>query len=119
MSPSIGFWSKLAIVIILLFIIDVIVVFVGALSDFWMGSTMKLTFSNLLFIEGILIAGIGAVIASGYTTWRTNLSTVLADPAVYEEYMREQRRKQTRFGLTLMAIGAVLAVLAMAVYYTV
>jgi hypothetical protein len=117
MSLHFGLWAKICIIILCVLAINIIVVLFTSESFFWIGGSKKILFSNMLFIEGAFILGIGALIASGYTAARVDRwPTMYASPEGHADYIREQRRKQIGFGILLMIIGGLLIVLSVVVY---
>ncbi|MBX5328738.1 hypothetical protein HM003_05225 [Candidatus Bathyarchaeota archaeon A05DMB-5] len=111
-------WKKIGIVVPFIFIFDVLIVLFTSGSPFWGNKPAKVVFSDLLFFEGIIIFGIGALIASGYSALRIERwQSLYASPGGYTEYLREQRKKQVAFGIVCMLIGALLMLLAVAVSY--
>jgi len=118
MKLSFGLWTKIGIIILSLIIANIIVtLFVGE-NLFWIKSSKKVSLTNLLFIEGAFIFGMGALITSGYTAARIDRwETMYGSPEGHADYIRQQRRKQINFGIVLMIIGALLVILSLAVYY--
>jgi hypothetical protein len=111
-------WKKIGIVVLCIFIFDILIVLFTRGNPYWGNKSGKVVFSDLLFFEGIIILGIGALIASGYSALRMERwQSLYASPGGYVEYLREQRKKQVAFGIVCMLIGALLVLLAIAVLY--
>lgn len=111
-------WKKIGIIVLCIFIFDVLIVLFTSGNPFWGNKPAKVVFSDLLFFEGIIIFGIGALIASGYSALRMERwQSLYASPGGYTDYLREQRKKQVTFGIVCMLIGALLVLLAVAVLY--
>jgi hypothetical protein len=102
------FGAKIGIVVLPIVVVNVVVA--SLLPPFW------LALSNLLFIEGAIILGVGAWIASGASTLRTEkFSSLYARPEGHAEYLRQSRKKQFSFGIVLIIIGAALMGLSIAI----
>jgi len=111
-------WKKIGIVVLCIFIFDILIVLFTSGNPYCGNKSGKVVFSDLLFFEGIIILGIGALIASGYSALRMERwQSLYASPGGYVEYLREQRKKQVAFGIVCMLIGALLVLLAIAVLY--
>ena len=86
-----------------------------AYADWLFGSTDIETFGSLLFIEGTIIVGVGALIAAGFSENRMASSRGSpATPYVVEklsEQRAEFREKQISTGFLLMFVGAPLLVI--------
>jgi hypothetical protein len=100
----VGFWVKFALFLLLL-----------SAVDFFAALFLHVRFTDLMFMEGILIFAGGARIASGMgnlrrETWRT----LEADPEGHTEYLEEQRLKEDRDGIMLMIVGAIIIGLSIA-----
>jgi hypothetical protein len=66
-----------------------------------------------MFMEGILIFGCGAYIASGVGNMRRERWTTLyGNPKGHTEYVQDQRSKQLKDRIILMALGAIITGLA-------
>jgi hypothetical protein len=95
------FVAKIGIVVLFIVIFDI---FIASLH-----APFSLTLSNLFFIEGAIIFGVGAWVASGATVLRMERpSTLYARPEGHTEYLRQHRKKQLSFGIVLIIIGAAL-----------
>ena len=114
---SFGLRTKIAIVILCIFIIDSFVALFASGTTFWPSKSKTVTLSNLLFFEGIIIFGLGALVASGSSVQRMeSWQSLYASPSGHMEYLIQERRKQFSFGTILMIIGAVLIVFSVVVY---
>jgi hypothetical protein len=117
-------WKKVFIVFAVsdasIILIDFIAAFLYGLqlrsyAGWLFGSNDKTTFLSLLFIEGALTLGLGALIAAGFSENRMTppLNSPSA-PYVVEklsEQRAEFREKQISTGLLIMLIGAPLIIL--------
>jgi hypothetical protein len=100
----VGFWGKVALFLLLL-----------SAVDFFVALFLHVRFTDLMFMEGILIFAFGAVIASGIGNLRRERWTTLkADPQGHTEYLEDQRSKEDRDGIILMIVGAVIIGLSIA-----
>jgi len=78
------------------------------------GNSYKETLASLLFIEGGLALGAGAVYFSGMSENVRGTHPTVLDKRL--EQRREMRGQQKSFGKTLMFIGAPLIVISVLVY---
>jgi len=117
-------WKKAIIIMaifnVLIVFLDLIVIFFYGpqirLSVAWLfGSEDKTTLSSLLFIEGALIIGIGALLAGGFTENRMHPPNVPSTPYTVEKISKqcsEFRDEQISTGLLLMLAGVPLVILS-------
>jgi len=80
-------------------------------ARFIFGSNDKETFLSLLFIEGALISGAGAVVASGMSESKITVPSQSSASSSYRvekllSQRTEQRKKAISTGIFLMLIGA-------------
>jgi hypothetical protein len=98
------FWETVVLLLLLLSIVDLLV-----------AVSLHVRFTDLAFMEGILVFGSGAVIASGVGNMRRERWTTLSgDPQGHTEYLEDQRSKEDRDGIILMIIGAIIVALSIA-----
>ena len=114
---NISGWKKAITIMVffnvLIFVIDLIaVVFYGTqirLTAAWIfGNDDKTTLSSLLFIEGALIIGTGAMLAGGYAENRIQSAKAPSTAYVTEKLSRQRaefRENQISTGLLLMLTG--------------
>lgn len=112
---SFGLWTKIGLVIVFISVFNILVTFLGGL---WENKSRRIVLSDLFIIEGILIFGLGTLVASGISilrmeTWRS----LTASPGGHVEYLIEQRRKQFSFGIMMMIIGATLICLSVVIIF--
>ena len=105
-------------VLLCLCILDMFVAFFTSENAFWANKSKTVILSDFLFIEGIIIFSIGALVASGISVLRMERwQSLYASPNGHVKYLRQERRKQFSFGIVLMIIGAVLTGLSIAIYF--
>jgi type VI protein secretion system component VasK len=121
---NISGWKKVIIIMaffnVLIFTIDLIaVVLYGTqirLAAAWLfGSDDKTTLSSLLFIEGALIIGTGALLAGGFAEGRMHAPRGSSAPYATEKLSKERaefREAQISTGLLLMLTGLPLIILS-------
>ena len=121
---NISTWKKATIVIaifnLLIIAIDLIIIsFYGThirSTLVWLlGSEDKTILSNLLFIEGALTIGIGALIAAGFAENRITRPNVPSAPYVVEKLSKQRpkfREKQISTGLLLILAGIPLIIIS-------
>jgi hypothetical protein len=121
---NISGWKKAIIVMaifnVLIVFIDLIVIFFYGpqirLSAAWLfGSEDKTTLSSLLFIEGALIIGVGALLAGGFAENRMHPTNVPSTPYTVEKISKQRsefREEQISTGLLLMLAGVPLVILS-------
>ena len=120
---SISGWKKVLFMFVLF---EMLVIFADFIIAFFYGNTLrtftpmffggndKETFGSLLFIEGAILVGIGAILAAGYSE---NVIIPYRDPSTtyrVEKISKDRaefREKQISTGLLLMLIGAPLIIL--------
>jgi hypothetical protein len=119
---NISGWKKAITIIaffnVLIFVVNLIVVFLYGtqirLTAAWIfGNDDKTTLSNLLFIEGALIIGTGALLAGGYAEGRIQASKSPSTPYVAEKLAKQRaefRKDQISTGLLLMLTGSPLII---------
>jgi hypothetical protein len=117
-------WKKVIAVMaffnVLIFAIDLVAVLLYGtqirLTATWLfGSDDKTTLGSLLFIEGALIIGIGALLAGGYSEGRIQASKAPSTPYVADKLSRQRaefREAQISTGLLLMLTGSPLIVMS-------
>lgn len=104
-----GIAVRLVLVAVLIIVLSIIIPLVFPYS--FNNKPLNVYMSNLLFLDGAIVMGVGALIAGGsavYSGW----AMIYADPEAYENYVRTQRKKQMLFGLMMIIIGAILVGLA-------
>ena len=112
---SFGPMTKIGLIIAILFVFNILATFLGGL---WENKSRRTVLADLFFIEGAVIFGLGALVASGYTILRMETwKSLLARPGGHVEYLIEQRRKQFSFGIMLMIIGAALICLSVVIIF--
>jgi hypothetical protein len=107
-----GIAGRLVLIAVLLIVLGAIIPLI--FPYMFVNKSPKIYVSNLLFMDGAIVMGVGALIAGGtavYSGW----GMIFADPEAYENYVRTQRKKQIVFGLMMIIIGAILAGLAVAI----
>lgn len=105
---------------VLIFVIDLIAIFLYGtqirLAAAWLfGGDDKTTLSSLLFIEGALIIGAGALLAGGFAEGRMHSPKAPSTPYVAEKLSKERaefRENQISTGLLLMLTGLPLIILS-------
>ena len=102
MDLSLGFWQKIALLTVVLYILG-----------FVLAAVFHVRVTDVVFMEGAFIVGFGAYVAAGPKTF--DKRTTIVYPEASLEYLEEQRPKQLSKGLILMVIGAVLMVLGIVV----
>jgi len=114
---NVSVWKKAIIVVafvsVLIFVFDIIVVFLFGtqirLTAAWIfGNEDKTTLTNLLFIEGALIIGTGALLAGGYSESRIQGTKAPSTAYVSEKLAKQRaefRENQISTGLLLMLTG--------------
>jgi hypothetical protein len=102
MDLSLGFWQKIAVLTVVLYILG-----------FVLAVVFHVRVTDVVFMEGAFIFGFGAYVAAGPKTYDKRTSIVYAE--VSREYLEGQRPKQLSKCLILMVIGAVLMVLGIVV----
>jgi type VI protein secretion system component VasK len=117
-------WKKSIIVIaffnVLIIVIDIIAVFLYGtqirLTAAWIfGNDNKTTLTNLLFIEGALITGTGALLAGGYAEGRIQSAKAPSTAYVAEKLSKQRaefRENQISTGLLLMLTGLPLIIMS-------
>jgi hypothetical protein len=101
---NIGLWKRIAVFIAILLVVDLLLIL-----------QVHMRFGDLLFIEGMLIFGAGAWIASGAMNLRReSWQTLTASPEGHKEFLEAERSKQVSDGIILMIVGAVIMSLAIA-----
>lgn len=114
--------AKIVIVIVFLLLFNVFAASFGASIlreklPFLKGKSEKVILSDLLFIEGAVIFAIGALVASGVSVFRIETpSSLYASPGGHARYLRESRKKQFKFGIILIIIGAALMGISIATF---
>lgn len=110
---SFGPWTKIGVILIFLSIFNIFITFFG---KFWENKSKRVFLSDLFFIEGAVILGVGALVASGATVLKMERwQSLVASPSGHVEYLRQQRRKQFSSGIMLMIIGLVLICLSVVI----
>ncbi|TRO54895.1 hypothetical protein E2P63_00440 [Candidatus Bathyarchaeota archaeon] len=121
---NISGWKKAITIMvffnILILVIDLIaVVLYGTqirLTAAWIfGNEDKTTLSSLLFIEGALIIGTGALLAGGYAEGRIQTSKTPSTAYVTEKLSKQRaefRENQISTGLLLMVMGLPLVIMS-------
>lgn len=121
---NISGWKKaitiMAFFNVLIFAIDLVAVFLYGtqirLTATWLfGSDDKTTLSSLLFIEGALIIGTGALLAGGYAEGRMHTPKAPSTPYVAEKLSKQRaefRENQISTGLLLMLTGLPLIIMS-------
>ena len=121
---NISGWKKVIIIISLfnvlaLFINFVLLSFYGIqikVKLAWiLGSEDKIILSNLLFFEGALIIGIGALLAGGFAENRMHRTNVPSTPYVVEKMSKQRsnfRDKQISTGFLLILAGLPLIIMS-------
>jgi hypothetical protein len=121
---NISEWKKaitiMAFFNVLILVIDLIAVFLYGtqirLTATWLfGSDDKTTLSSLLFIEGALIIGSGALLAGGYAEGRMHAPKAPSAPYVAEKLSKQRaefRENQISTGLLLMLTGLPLIIMS-------
>ena len=121
---NISGWKKAIIVMaifnVLIVFIDLIVIFFYGpqirLSAAWLfGSEDKTTLSSLLFIEGALIIGVGALLAGGFAENRIHPPRAPSTPYTVEKISKQRsefREEQISTGLLLMLAGLPLIIMS-------
>lgn len=96
----------------------VAVLIVGlCIGDFVLAWYLRVRFSDLLFMEGILVFMAGVLIAGGGANLRRESpSTMMGSPSGHTEFLEEQRRKQISDGITLAIIGGILIGISIVIY---
>ena len=120
---SISGWKKVLFIFVLF---EILIIFVDSVIAFFYGVALRTsagmlfggndieTFGSLLFIEGAVLVGIGAILAAGYSE---NLIVQHRGPSTAYQTEKiskdcaEIREKQISTGILLMLIGAPLIVL--------
>jgi len=106
-------WRKIVIVSLCLVTFDVFIAFVL----FPAHKSRSVILSDLLFIEGALMFGAGALVASGASVLKIERwQSLYASPGGHIKYLREQRRKQFLSGMAMLIIGVVLICLSIGVH---
>jgi len=121
---NISGWKKVITIMaffnVLIFVIDLIAVILYGtqirLTATWLfGSDDKTTLSSLLFIEGALIIGTGALLAGGYAEGRMHAPKAPSTPYVAEKLSKQRaefRENQISTGLLLMLTGLPLIIMS-------
>jgi hypothetical protein len=121
---NISGWKKAITIMVffnvLIFVIDLIsVVLYGTqirLTAAWIfGNEDKTTLSSLLFIEGALIIGTGAMLAGGYAEGRIQSAKAPSTAYVTEKLSKQRaefRENQISIGLLLMLTGLPLVIMS-------
>lgn len=116
-------WRKFLLILAISEALIIFVDFVAALfygttlrayANWFFGINNKETFGSLLFLEGAITIGLGALIAAGFSENRMILLNVPSTPIAAEKLSKQRsefRRKQISVGFLLMLIGAPLIVL--------
>ena len=105
---------------VLIFAIDLIAVFlygtqIRLTAEWIFGSDDKTTLGSLLFIEGALIIGTGALLAGGHAESRLQASKAPSTPYVAEKLSKQRaefREAQISTGFLLMLTGLPLIIMA-------
>ena len=117
-------WKKAIIIMaifnVLIVFLDLIVIFFYGtqirLTAAWLfGSENKTTLSSLLFIEGALTIGVGALLAGGFAENRIHPPRAPSTPYVVEKLSKQRpefREEQISTGLLLMLAGVPLVILS-------
>jgi len=105
--------KKIVLVLLFLLFFNVLIAVLCSsfLQNFWFFADKSIAYilSNLFFFEGALVFAVGAFVASGLSIFRIESpSSLYASPEGHVEYLRESRKKQFKFGIVLVAIGAIL-----------
>jgi hypothetical protein len=103
-----------------IFAIDLIAVFfygtqIRLTAEWIFGSDDKTTFGSLLFMEGALILGIGALLAGGFAEGRIHASKAPSTSYVAEKLSKQRaefREAQISTGLLLMLTGLPLIIMS-------
>jgi len=121
---NISGWKKaiaiMAFFNVLIFVIDLVAVILYGtqirLTATWIfGSDDKTTLSSLLFIEGALILGSGALLAGGYAEGRIHASRAPSTPYAAEKLSKQRaefHENQISTGLLLMLTGLPLIIMS-------
>ena len=117
-------WKRLLLIIAAFDLVMLIANFAAAFSfgfqlrssaSWLFGSSDKETFGSLLFIEGAILIGIGALIAGGFSESRTTSPHNNPSAPYKVEKLSEQRpefrKKQTSTGFLMMFVGVPLIVI--------
>ena len=123
MQKSISGWKKVLIMFaifeILIILADFIVAFLYGItlrnSAGWLfGRNDTETFGSLLFVEGAILVGIGAIISAGYSENVIAPVRSPSTPYIVEKISKQRaefREKQISTGTLLMLLGAPLIVI--------
>jgi hypothetical protein len=103
---DLGFWGRLAGVTVVL-----------CLVGLFFSMYLHVTYGDVLFVEGLLILGGGAFIASGVSNlWGARVLstsiTMKANPDAVREFLKEQRAKQVADGIWIMIVSAIIMVIS-------
>lgn len=121
---SFSVWKKAIIIIVIFNILVVsinliVISFYGAQVrsniEWFLGNEDKTILSNLLFIEGAVTIGIGALLAAGFAESRIQRANTPSTPYVVEKLSKQRqefREKQISTGFLLMLAGLPLIILA-------
>ncbi len=121
---SISGWKKVLTIIaffnVLILAIDLIAVFlygtqIRLTAEWLFGSDDKTTLGSLLFMEGALIIGTGALLAGGFAEGRIQASKAPSTPYVTEKLSKQRaefREAQISTGLLLMLTGLPLIIMS-------
>ena len=121
---SISGWKKVLTIMaffnVLILAIDLIAVFlygtqIRLTAEWLFGSDDKTTLGSLLFIEGALILGSGALLAGGYAEGRIHASRAPSTPYAAEKLSKQRaefRENQISTGLLLMLTGLPLIIMS-------
>ncbi|MGD9130577.1 MAG: hypothetical protein PVH73_03260 [Candidatus Bathyarchaeota archaeon] len=121
---NISGWKKVITIMaffnVLIFTIDLIAVFlygtqIRLTAEWIFGNDDKTTLGSLLFIEGALIIGTGALLAGGYAEGRIHASKAPSTPYAAEKLSKQRaefREAQISTGLLLMLTGLPLIIMS-------
>jgi len=78
---------------------------------------LHMTYGDVLFVEGLLMLGGGALIASGVSNlWGARMLsrsiTTKANPDAVGQFLNEQRPKQVADGARMMIVGTIMIVIS-------
>lgn len=106
--------KKIVLVVLLLLFFNVLITVFGFsfLHEnfyFFADKSAARILSDLLFLEGAIVFTVGAFVASGASIFRIeSKSSLYANSEGHIKYLHESRKKQFKFGIVVMIIGAIL-----------
>lgn len=110
--------SEVAVIVADLVLVTLFGPQLRSFATYIFGGNDKETLSNILFIEGALVFGVGALYSSGVlenaTAARARTHPVVLDK--YVEQSQEMRKQQNVLGKILMLVGGPLIILSVAAY---